>query len=151
VFERSGPNLKATLTVALVEALCGLSRVVLTTLDCRGLHMDHQKPNGGVLRPGQVLRVSGEGMPVKKSAEKGDLFLEVEVEFPDDKLLQDKNITKMLEQALPKHQKPIEAEETDPMEYDAQATLDEYNSWADEDWEDEEDGEGMKNAQCAQQ
>lgn len=83
VFSRMGPDLKATLHITLKEALCGFSRVIITTLDGRGLKYTH-KP-GQVIRPKDVFRIVGEGMPVgKKSDEKGDLYLDVDILFPPD-------------------------------------------------------------------
>src|SRR5579859_4095369 len=75
VFERLGPNVRAKLHITLREALCGFDKVVLTTLDGRGLRINH--PPGKVIRPKDTYKIVGEGMPVgKKSDEKGDLFLE---------------------------------------------------------------------------
>ena len=151
-FERSGSNLKASITVTLAEALCGLSRIVIKTLDGRGLHITHQKPNGGVLKPGQVLRVHGEGMPIKKSDAKGDLFLVIDVEFPDDRLLQDIKVTSTLGEILPKFNAPIQANISDEIEYDASARLEDFISAEAEDgeWEYDNDEEQTA-AQCAQQ
>jgi DnaJ homolog subfamily A member 2 len=83
VYSRMGPDLKATLHITLKEALCGFSRVILTTLDGRGLKYTHKR--GQVIRPRDVFKVAGEGMPLgKKSDAKGDLYLDVEIDFPPD-------------------------------------------------------------------
>lgn len=82
VFERLGADLKATVKVSLAEALTGLKRTVVKHLDGRAIAVE--VPRGKVLRPGQVLRVKGEGMPMKKSELRGDLYLEIEIEFPED-------------------------------------------------------------------
>jgi DnaJ family protein A protein 2 len=85
VFLRIEKDLKATLKISLAEALCGFSRVILTTLDGRGLAYSHKVEEKGIIRPHDVFKIVGEGMPVgKKSDEKGDLFLDVEIEFPAD-------------------------------------------------------------------
>jgi DnaJ family protein A protein 2 len=90
VFMRLGNDLKATLKVSLAEALCGFSRVILTTLDGRGLSYSHKVEEKGIIRPKDVFRIVGEGMPVgKKSDEKGDLYLDVEIEFPADVWISD--------------------------------------------------------------
>lgn len=88
-FERAGADLRAVLKISLVEALTGFNRVVLTHLDGRGIQLNVQQPNGKVLRPGQVLKVPGEGMPMKRSDAKGDLYLAVDIEFPEDGWLKD--------------------------------------------------------------
>ena len=85
VFTRMGPDLKATLNITLEEALCGFSRVILTTLDGRGLKYTHKVTGGQVIRPKEIFKIVGEGMPIgKKSDEKGDLYLDVDIEFPQD-------------------------------------------------------------------
>jgi DnaJ family protein A protein 2 len=89
VFTRLGPDLKATLHITLVEALCGFSRVILTTLDGRGLKYTHAATDG-VIKPKDIFKIVGEGMPVgKKSDEKGDLYLDVEIDFPLDGWMSD--------------------------------------------------------------
>jgi DnaJ homolog subfamily A member 2 len=85
VFERKGTNLFAKLKISLMEALCGFSRIVIKTLDGRGLKYTHRVEKGQVIRPGEVFKITGEGMPLgKKSEGKGDLFLKAEIEFPED-------------------------------------------------------------------
>ena len=154
-FRRSGADLAATLRVTLAEALCGFERVVITTLDRRGLRLDHTKPRGGVLRPGQTLRVEGEGMPIKRSEHRGDLYLEVEVEFPPDDWLQDVSRTAKLEGLLPRPRPLIEAETVDEVEVDAEASMEEFGSTEKGQdhsaWQDEDEEDGAGEAQCAQQ
>ena len=153
VFERAGDDLRADIDITLAEALCGLSRVVIKHLDGRGIAINHQKPKGGILRPGQTLKVEGEGMPVKKSEAKGNLFLRVNVDFPEDDFLQDENITAQLLKILPGPEPPIEAETVDEVEYEAEADEDEFggtDAQGGDAWEDEDD-EGPQQAQCAQQ
>jgi DnaJ homolog subfamily A member 2 len=99
VFTRAGADLKATLNITLMEALTGFSRVILKHLDGRGIHLT--LPKGKVMRPDQVIKVKGEGMPHKRSDEKGDLFLEVEIEFPDDGWLKEPSKLDALRDLLP--------------------------------------------------
>ncbi|ORX71380.1 DnaJ-domain-containing protein [Linderina pennispora] len=71
VFERSGDDLVANVEIDLAEALCGLSRVLLTSLDGRGLHVTH----AGVIQPGDVVCIQNEGMPrAKRPARLGRFF-----------------------------------------------------------------------------
>lgn len=152
VFRRVGADLSADLEITLAEALCGFSRVVIKHLDGRGLHMDHTQPTGRTLKPGQVIKIVGEGMPHKKSEVKGDLYLVIQVKFPEDGWLQNDSILK-LQGLLPKPTQPIKADTVDEVEYDQTASLDSFGAGAPssgEVWEDEDEHhEGVP--QCAQQ
>jgi DnaJ homolog subfamily A member 2 len=153
IFQRAGADLMADLHITLAEALCGLSRVVVKHLDGRGISLNHQKPTGGVLRPGQLLRVEGEGMPIKKSEAKGNLFLRINVDFPEDDFLQDQNVTDRLEELLPKPAPAIKADTVDEVEYSQNAAIDDFggtDAQGGDAWEDEEE-EGAGGTQCAQQ
>lgn len=104
VFERLGADLRAEVRISLAEALTGVSRVVLRHLDGRRLR--YTSPVGKVLRPGDVLVVRGEGMPLGRRREGfGDLYLLVDVEFPEDNFLSEKGEYQRLAQLLP--QKPV--------------------------------------------
>jgi DnaJ-class molecular chaperone len=83
LFERNGADLSCKITLPLVEALCGFSKVLVTHLDGRGIHVE--QPGGSVIKPGQVKKIAGEGMPhFKRPMDKGDLYITFEVEFPED-------------------------------------------------------------------
>ena len=124
-FERAGADLQAALHISLVESVCGFSRVVLKHLDGRGIHLDH--PRGRTLKPNQVVKVPGEGMPHKKSDSKGDLYLVVTVQFPEDGWVKDDEMSNKLQELLPKPLDPIDAETVDEVEYDQDADLDEVS------------------------
>ena len=150
VFTRSGADLLADIKVTLAEALCGFSRVVVKHLDGRGIQIQHPQPAARVLEPGQVIKVAGEGMPHKKSEQKGDLYLIVKVKFPDYGWLESQGALDKLKNLLPKPEPPIEADITDDVSYDESANLETFGgAEGGEDWEDEEE-EGAQ-AQCAQQ
>ena len=154
VFHRAGSDLSTHIEITLVEALCGFSRVVLKHLDGRGILLNHQKPKGGVLKPKQLLKVEGEGMPVKKSETNGDLYLIVEVIFPEDDWLQDESLTSKLNEMLPQEPPKIEAEAVDEVEYDQDAEIEQIGSGGGQggEWEDEDEEEdGVHGAQCRQQ
>ena len=150
-FRRAGADLSAEIEITLAESLCGFSRVVMKHLDGRGLHIQHPQSNTGVLRPGQVIKVVGEGMPQKKSELKGDLYLEVKVQFPEHAWLQKKHVLAKLKELLPPPGTSIQADVVDDVTYEEAASLDEFGAGAegDEGWvdDDEEDGEH----QCSQQ
>jgi len=79
-FTRDGNDLKAKLSVTLTEALLG-ARKTITTLDGRSIPVEVPP----CMQPGKRLKVSGEGIPIRKKgapADKGDLYLEIQVQFP---------------------------------------------------------------------
>ena len=155
VFRRAGADLTASMDITLAESLCGFSRVVVKHLDGRGISINHSQPKGGVLKPSQVIKVPGEGMPYKKSDMKGDLYLVVHVQFPEDDWLKDDIVVAKLQELLPKPAKPIMVETVDEVEYEQDSSLDDFGAgsgeaggggaWVDED--DEEEGA----PQCTQQ
>jgi len=152
-FRRAGADLSTDVSVTLAEALCGFSRVVVKHLDGRGISITHPQPIARTLKPGSVIKVAGEGMPIKKSEMKGDLYLVVQIEFPEHSWLEDHKAISKLQELLPKPAKPIQAETVDDVEYDETATLDEFGGGehdGGEAWEDD-DEEGDTNPQCAQQ
>lgn len=155
VFQRAGDDLSAEITVSLVEALTGFSKVVLKHLDGRGIHIEH--PQGKVLQPGQVLKVVGEGMPHKKTDLKGDLYLQVKIDFPENGWTADASAFESLKKVLPAPNPAdkIEATEVDEVEYLSDASIEEFGANSGDPragggWEDDED-EDEAGAQCAQQ
>jgi DnaJ family protein A protein 2 len=153
-FERAGDDLRAELKISLVEALTGFNRVVLTHLDGRGISLNVKQPNGKVLRPGQVLKVPGEGMPKKKSDAKGDLYLVVDIEFPEDGWIKNDAALKKVRDALPPPEKQdAPPEEVEEVEFESDADMDEFGAGSGDPragagWEDDEE-EGQP--QCATQ
>ncbi|KAF2767656.1 DnaJ-domain-containing protein [Teratosphaeria nubilosa] len=157
-FHRAGADLQAPLNVTLAEALTGFDRVVLTHLDGRGLSLQVEQPEGKVLRPDQILKVQGEGMPHKKSDAKGDLYLTVNIEFPQDGWLKDQVAVDAVRKVLPASEKEPKVGETpevvDEVEFEEVEDLTGFGAGSDDpraggEWEsDEGEGEG---AQCAQQ
>lgn len=154
VFERAGADLSAELNITLAEALTGFDRVVLKHLDGRGIQMKVE-PKGQILRPEQVLKVAGEGMPKKRSEVKGDLYLMVKIQFPDDGFFKNDDALKKLKEILPKPGPPIKAAEVDEVEFEADADITNFGAGSgdpragDAGWEDADDM--PQGAQCAQQ
>ncbi|KAG0648653.1 hypothetical protein D0Z07_4963 [Hyphodiscus hymeniophilus] len=153
IFQRAGDDLSAELDITLAEALCGFSRVVLKHLDGRGIHLNH--PQGKVLRPGQILKVEGEGMPLKKSDAKGDLYLVVKIDFPEDGWASDPATFESLQKVLPGPEPPIEATEVDEVEFEPDAEIEDFGANSGDPragggWEDDDEEEGGA-AQCPQQ
>jgi DnaJ homolog subfamily A member 2 len=148
IFERNGANLKADIHVTLAEALTGLNRVVLKHLDGRGISINVTQPKGKILRPNQILKVAGEGMPIKRSESKGDLFLVVTVDFPEDGWLKEEDM-KTLRHILPPREEDVKADVVDEVEFEEVEDFNDYEGGEDGDWEDDDEGEG--GPQCATQ
>jgi len=72
--------------ITLSEALLGFSRILITHLDGRGIHVESEK--GKIIKNGDTIVVRGEGMPAhKRSDQKGDLYIVFEVDFPNEEWL----------------------------------------------------------------
>lgn len=160
VFDRAGADLHAEIEISLSEALTGLNRVVLVHLDGRGLQLNIQQPEGKVLRPDEIIKVRGEGMPLKRSDAKGDLYLTLKIIFPQDGWLKDQATVEKVRAVLPKPEpkqyKPGETPETvDEVSFEVVDNLEGFGAGSDDpraagaDWEDDDEGAG--GAQCTQQ
>ncbi len=122
VFTRAGADLQASIEISLAEALCGLDRVVIKHLDGRGIHI--RQPSGKILRPEQALKIPGEGMPIKKSDARGDLYLVVNIQFPDEDWAKDHTRLERIQQLLPQGGiEPIAADIVDEVDFQADAEL----------------------------
>ncbi|KAI1797293.1 DnaJ-domain-containing protein, partial [Ganoderma leucocontextum] len=85
-FERSGNDLLTTIHITLSEALLGFSRILVTHLDGRGVHVT--SPPGKIIKPGDSIILRGEGMPQYKTPDhKGSLYVMLEIDMPDESWL----------------------------------------------------------------
>eukprot|EP01080_Neovahlkampfia_damariscottae_P009783 gene9783-2109_t len=97
LFERDGRNLYMKKKISLVEALTGC-QFVLKHLDGRSIIVN--TPKDAVIKPYQFKMVEGEGMPTFRDPfSKGNLYVNFEIEFPED--LSKSDISK-LKSLLPK-------------------------------------------------
>lgn len=138
--------------ITLAEALCGFHRVILRHLDGRGIEVKHPQVEGQIFRPNDILKVKGEGMPLKKNDSKGDLYLIVQIKFPEDGFFKDEATLTKLREMLPPPEPPIEAETVDEVTFE-EGDLDDFGAGdprGGSEWVDE-DEEGGPNVQCAQQ
>lgn len=151
VFQRAGADLAATIDVTLAEALAGFSRVVIKHLDGRGIELNYPKTKGGILTPGQVLKVPGEGMPIRRNDSHGDLYLTVNVKFPDEKWKPSAAALERFKEMLPKPDPPIKADTVDDVDYEPKASMDDFGAGDPHggSWVDEDEDEG--GAQCTTQ
>ncbi|KAF4551259.1 DnaJ C terminal domain-containing protein 2 [Elsinoe fawcettii] len=154
-FVRAGADLSCELEISLREALTGIDRVVVKHLDGRGLKLTVQQPRGKVLRPDDVLLIKGEGMPVKRSDDRGDMYLVIRVKFPEDGWLLDEPSVKKVRDVLPANTpKDVEAETVDDISYKLVPNMDGFGAGSDDpragaEWEDDDDEDGEP--QCQQQ
>ncbi|GAA5916323.1 hypothetical protein JCM5296_007029 [Sporobolomyces johnsonii] len=92
-FKRDGDDLVYTEKIPLVDALSGpagggSTAKTVTHLDGRTISYNVPYPRGGgtPLKPGQVIRVANEGMPITRKnsvKKKGDLLIKLDIVFPD--------------------------------------------------------------------
>lgn len=81
VFQRQGADLVVKKTVPLLDALTG---VVFTLPTLGGGALLVKSPAGAVVKPGDVLEVPGEGLPVLGHSQvKGSIFVKFDVTFPE--------------------------------------------------------------------
>jgi DnaJ-class molecular chaperone len=87
-FERSGNDLLTHVKITLSEALLGFSRILITHLDGRGIKVT--SPPCKVLKPGSVIVLRNEGMPMYKHPDqKGDLYVILDIEMPEPEWLEE--------------------------------------------------------------
>jgi DnaJ-class molecular chaperone len=85
-FQRSGNDLLTAVHITLSEALFGFSRILVTHLDGRGIHMS--SPPGKIIKPGESIVAKGEGMPTYKHPDtKGDLYIVFKIDMPGEEWL----------------------------------------------------------------
>mmetsp|Transcript_50624 Transcript_50624/g.83988 ORF Transcript_50624/g.83988 Transcript_50624/m.83988 type:complete len:177 (-) Transcript_50624:94-624(-) len=78
-FRRTGDNLHYVMHISLLEALVGFEKPI-THLDSHIVTVRRDR----VTSPGDVITVGGEGMPKHKfPSERGDLFVELIIDFPN--------------------------------------------------------------------
>lgn len=106
LFTRKDNDLYCTYKIPLVDALCGFNKIMVKHLDGRFLQIS--TPKGKVTRPGDFIKISNEGMPLKDNqlswfskTTRGDLYIEVEIEFPKDNWYLEKNDLLKLRNVLP--------------------------------------------------
>lgn len=155
LFERAGNDLLTTVHITLSEALLGFSRILLTHLDGRGIHVS--SPPGKAVQPGGTIVLRGEGMPVhKNSGHKGNLYVILEIDMPDEDWLRSVDRA-ALERLLPPKKLEMDPrpETIDEVPYEETDMADfgegDERDWVDEEEEDEEDGAWGAQPECSHQ
>ncbi|EIW57392.1 DnaJ-domain-containing protein [Trametes versicolor FP-101664 SS1] len=168
-FERSGNDLLTTVHITLSEALLGFSRILITHLDGRGVHVS--SPAGKIIKPGDSIILRGEGMPIYKNPDqKGNLYVMLEIDMPEESWLKTID-TKALAGLLPPKKpemdpKPavvdeVPFEESDIVDvratpFNASSSFFDHASGFqfggdEEDWEDDEDDDDGAEPECRPQ
>ncbi|WVR07215.1 hypothetical protein IAU60_004256 [Kwoniella sp. DSM 27419] len=75
-------SLQILISIRLSESLLGFSRVLFIHLDGRGIKVT-SKRGERIIKPGSVWVIKGEGMPIRGTKRKGDMYVRFDVEFPD--------------------------------------------------------------------
>ena len=97
---KEGENLNLNVDINLIESLCGLD-MIIKHLDDRPIRIKYDK----VIKPGQILKIQGEGMPIKDQMNMfGDLLIIFNVIFPEKISSQRRDY---LIKVLPKQNKQI--------------------------------------------
>jgi len=147
-FRREGNDLYAEVELDLLTALAGGSFSILH-LDDRALHVTIHP--GEVVKHGAMKVIPGQGMPSHRHHEPGNLFVKLNVRFPD---FIDPELIPHLEAALPardppkKYGKEIMVEEVDMNDLDARQQEAAKKS---SDAMDEDDDDEQPRVQCANQ
>ncbi|XP_056138632.1 dnaJ homolog subfamily A member 1 isoform X2 [Lampris incognitus] len=137
VFQRQDDNLIMKMDIKLVDALCGF-KMTIHTLDNRTLVISSLP--GEVVKHSDIKCVSNEGMPIYKNpCEKGQLFVQFQVEFPEKHWLPE-HLMYQLERLLPPREDVMisdDMEEVDLCEVDTQSQQRNYSAEA---YEEDEEG-----------
>ncbi|THG98188.1 hypothetical protein EW026_g3956 [Hermanssonia centrifuga] len=147
-FERSGNDLLTKVHITLSEALLGFSRIIVTHLDGRGIHI--ASPKGKIIKPGDSIVVRGEGMPLFKNPDqKGQLYVVFDVDMPDEEWLRTID-TEVLEAVLPPKKPELDPKPAviDEVPFEESDIVDFGDDEAD--WESEE-SEGDGEPECRPQ
>lgn len=97
--ERKSNDLHTTLNISLVDALTGFSTIVCETYDNRRLRVN--VPAGKVIRPGNYFKFKGEGWPLSNGDSFGDMYVQINIEFPKDNWFNEKSEITALRNILP--------------------------------------------------
>jgi len=148
-FKRNGSDLYMEVTIPLIEALGGFTFTV-KHLDNRTLIVKSEK--GDVIKPGDVRMVQSEGMPIYKKGpyDKGNLYMQFNIEFPKPGFLKDKQIEQLEKILPPRRTAPKITPDMDQVEL-KKVNLEQQHQRSRME-EDDEDGEPQgSRVQCAQQ
>lgn len=93
LFQRDGADLFARVPISMVAAALG-TEIAVPTLD--GVEAKVKIPEG--TQSGKQIRIKGKGMPVLRSRDRGDLFIQTVVETPQNLTKRQKELLREFEQ-----------------------------------------------------
>jgi molecular chaperone DnaJ len=94
LFEREGPDVHCRVPISMVQATLG-SAIEVPTLDGKAARIN--VPAGA--QSGHQFRLRAKGMPVMRSTQRGDMYIEVTVETPTNLTAKQKELLKEFEKA----------------------------------------------------
>ncbi|GAB1525146.1 DnaJ-like protein xdj1 [Rhizoctonia solani] len=147
-FDRHGHSLMTVVNITLSEALTGFNRVLFTHLDGRGIRVASVKNK--IVRSQDVIKITGEGMPIPNSSRKGDLYVTFVVDMPDDEWLKalDQIALEALVKLLPPKKPDPPANTVTDVSY---TNADTSELQFDDEWEDSDEEEEEEGPQCRHQ
>jgi DnaJ-class molecular chaperone len=77
VFKREKDNLRMKMKISLKDALVGFTKEI-KHLDGHIVTISKKT----VTQPGEIIKITGEGMPIHQRGGNGDLLVEMEIEIP---------------------------------------------------------------------
>jgi molecular chaperone DnaJ len=94
LFEREGPDVHCRVPISMVQATLG-GNIEVPTLDGKMARIN--VPAGA--QSGHQFRLRGKGMPIVRSAQRGDMYIEINVETPTNLTPKQKELLKEFERA----------------------------------------------------
>jgi molecular chaperone DnaJ len=94
LFEREGPDVHCRVPISMVQATLG-SSIEVPTLDGKAARIN--VPSGA--QNGHQFRLRAKGMPIMRSTQRGDMYIEVTVETPTNLTSRQKELLKEFEKA----------------------------------------------------
>jgi len=94
LFEREGADVHCRVPISMVQATLG-GNIEVPTLDAKMARINI--PAGA--QGGHQFRLRGKGMPIVRSSQKGDMYIEIMVETPVNLTTRQKDLLKEFEKA----------------------------------------------------
>ena len=94
LFEREGPDVHCRVPISMVQATLG-GPIEVPTLDGKAARIN--VPAGA--QGGHQFRLRAKGMPVMRSTQRGDMYIEITVETPTNLTAKQKELLKEFEKA----------------------------------------------------
>ncbi|WWC89526.1 uncharacterized protein L201_004450 [Kwoniella dendrophila CBS 6074] len=76
-------SLSILISIRLSESLLGFSRILFIHLDGRGIKIESKKGER-IIKPNSIYIIKNEGLPIRGTSRKGDIYIKFDVEFPNE-------------------------------------------------------------------